>query len=81
MFPRALLLVCTGAIICSWGRRQQGLNPKPETRTPNPYHLQVEKKATSLNSSDVFVLCEKDEVAIWYGRHGSKDERADGQGS
>jgi hypothetical protein len=43
--------------------------------------LQVEKKATSLNSSDVFVLCEKDEVAIWYGRHGSKDERADGQGS
>ena len=44
-------------------------------------HLQVAKKASSLNSSDVFVLCEKDEVAIWYGRHGSKDERADGQGS
>ena len=41
---------------------------------------QVDKQATSLNSSDVFVLCNKDQVTVWYGRHGSKDEREDGRG-
>lgn len=42
--------------------------------------MQVEKRASSLNSSDVFVLCQKDNVTVWYGRHGSKDERQDGKG-
>lgn len=42
--------------------------------------MQVETRASSLNSSDVFVLCQTDDVTVWYGRHGSKDERQDGRG-
>lgn len=41
----------------------------------NTRAVQVEKKASSLNSSDAFVLCQKDKVLIWLGKKGSEDER------
>lgn len=42
----------------------------------NTRAVQVDKTASALNSSDTFVLCGKDRVVVWYGKHGSKDERA-----
>ena len=42
----------------------------------NTRAVQVDKTASALNSSDTFVLCDKERVVVWYGKHGSKDERA-----
>ena len=39
--------------------------------------VQVEKTAAHLNSSDAFVLCEKDKVLVWFGKHASEDEKED----
>jgi hypothetical protein len=39
--------------------------------------VQVEKTASHLNSSDAFVLCEKDKVLVWFGKHASEDEKED----
>jgi len=41
----------------------------------NTRAVQVEKVARSLNSSDAFVLCEKDQVIVWMGRNCNEDER------
>jgi hypothetical protein len=41
----------------------------------NTRAVQVEQTARSLNSSDAFVLCERDRVIVWMGRKCHADER------
>ncbi len=37
--------------------------------------VQVDKTASRLNSSDAFVLCEKDKVLVWFGKNASTNEK------
>jgi hypothetical protein len=44
----------------------------------NTQAVQVEERASSLNSDDVFVLVTPDKVFVWYGRGSTEDEQAVG---